>query len=111
MKRYGSLTFVDGDTPLKAYERAMRFGAYHHAANVAAICGLEHELVRQAAFKAFCRYDDLGLEELALEVARQFGLILFETVPQEYVKLLQALGEVPAEIPPWAVVQAPKEIQ
>jgi hypothetical protein len=111
MKKDGDLKFKEGDTPLKAYERAMRYGAFHHAAKVAEICGLDKELVRQAAFKAFCRYDDLGMDDIALEIIREFGLTLLECESREYVKILQMLGEVPTDIPSWAVLPMPRENQ
>lgn len=56
------------------YERLMRYRVYLCAARVARDHGLGRSLVIEAAFKAFCRFDDLGFDEAALAVADEFGL-------------------------------------
>ncbi len=75
------LTLPRGENAVTAYGRAMRFGAYLLAANIAQDHDLGKDLTRQAAFRAWCRFDDLGLDDMANAVLRQFGLTLVVTSP------------------------------
>ena len=96
-----------GDTPLVSYERAMRHKAFYLAATVAQTYGLGRALVVHAAFAAFCRFDDLGQEEAAVEVLSRFGLTLIQGNCSELIRIMQALGE----LPPGDVQTGPTDIQ
>ncbi len=75
------LTLPAGENAVTAYDRAMRFGAFLLAAYIARDHDLGRELAAQAAFRAWCRFDDLGLDDMADSVLRQFGLNLVVTTP------------------------------
>ena len=83
-----------GLTPEAGYALLMRRGAYYMAARVARDHSLGASLVIEAAFKAFCRFDDLGLDEEALIVAEEFGLTVMAvemTVLADAVRAAQLL--------------------
>lgn len=63
-----------GMSPEEGYALLMRRGAYYVAARVARDHNLGTARMIEAAFKAFCRFDNLGCDEEALIVAEEFGL-------------------------------------
>ena len=75
------LSLPTGENAISAYDRAMRFGAFLLAAFIARDHELGKELAAQAAFRAWCRFDDLGLDDVADSVLREFGLNLIVTTP------------------------------
>ena len=81
-----------GETPETNYERLMRHRAFLCAARVARDYDLGRDLVVEAAFKAFCRFDDLGFDEFALAVAEEFG---FRTLVVGAEGLIEALRRLP----------------
>ncbi|MEY4744832.1 MAG: hypothetical protein RL272_777 [Candidatus Parcubacteria bacterium] len=81
-----------GETAETCYERLMRHRAYLCAARVARDYGLGRDLVIEAAFKAFCRFDDLSFDEEALAVAEEFG---FKPMVVGAEGLIEALRRLP----------------
>lgn len=80
-----------GETAGTNYERLMRHRAYLCAARVARDYGLDRDLVVEAAFKAFCRFDDLGFDEEALAVAEEFGFRTLVVGAQGFITALRRL--------------------
>lgn len=80
-----------GETAGTNYERLMRHRAYLCAARVARDYGLGRDLVIEAAFKAFCRFDDLGFDEEALVVAEEFGFRTMVVGAEGLIKALRGL--------------------
>lgn len=79
-----------GMSPEEGYALLMRRGAYYMAARVARDHGLGTARVIEAAFKAFCRFDDLGCDEEALIVAEEFGLTVMAVSMTELVDAARA---------------------
>lgn len=79
-----------GYTPAQGYALLMRRKAFYYAARVARDYGLGQSLVIEAAFKAFCRFDDLGCDEEALIVAAEFGLTVMAVSMTELAEAAQA---------------------
>lgn len=80
----------EGYTPEAGYALLMRHGAYYMAARVARDYSLGMPLVIEAAFKAFCRFDDLGCDEAALIVAEEFGLTVMAVSMTELAGAVEA---------------------
>ncbi|HSD12914.1 MAG TPA: hypothetical protein VLC10_05120 [Patescibacteria group bacterium] len=80
-----------GETAGTNYERLMRHRAYLCAARVARDYGLERDRVVEAAFKAFCRFDDLGFDEEALAVAEEFGFRTLVVSAEGFITALRRL--------------------
>lgn len=83
-----------GETAGTSYERLMRHRAYLCAARVARDYGLERDLVVEAAFKAYCRFDDLGFDEIALAIAEEFGFKTMIVGAEGFIKALRGLPGV-----------------
>lgn len=102
-----------GETAATMYELAMRRKCYYLAATIAQNYGLSVPQITQAAFAAFCRFDDLGCHDEALEVIKRFGLTLSNVSSDslanvgDILQLMQGVGDLPAG----AIVRGPREIQ
>jgi hypothetical protein len=98
-------------SPATMYALLMKRRAFYTAAVVARDHRLGDAAMLEAAFKAFCRFDDLeasfpgmGYEDAAITVLIEFGLTLHVVPRSEHLHMLQRLGAVPADIPPHAFV-------
>ena len=102
-----------GETAATMYELAMKRKWYYLAATIAQNYGLSTPQINQAAFAAFCRFDDLGRHEEALEVINRFGLSLSNVTSEslthvgDLLHLMQAVGDLPAG----SIIRGPREIQ
>ncbi len=83
-----------GETAGTVYDRLMRHRAYLCAARVARDHGLARDLVVEAAFRAFCRFDDLGFDELALAVAQEFGFRTLVASAEGFITALRGLPDL-----------------
>lgn len=97
-------------SPRAIYDRAMENKWFLFAATVAQTHDLGTELVSAAAFKAFCRYEDLGNGEVGLTIVKQFGLSLHPTNMEECDDLLRIMQDL-GELPQGTILNGPSDIQ
>ena len=82
------------DTPMKAYGRLMRFGAFAMAARVAHQYGLGRDLLIRALDRALCRFEKLGFPELAVTFAEELGFTVIAVTPQQLPQMMRALQQL-----------------
>jgi hypothetical protein len=78
----------------ETYAMLMRRGAYYFAAHVARRHELGRPLEVEAAYKAFCRFEDFGFDAEALIVAAEFGLIVTNVTAENFIAALRRDSQV-----------------
>jgi hypothetical protein len=80
--------YTFGETPFSMFEKAVGRGSFIVAAAIARDFGFKKSLVRENAFKAFCKLENAGAPEAAREAAAAFGLTVAELAPNQALRLV-----------------------